>query len=177
MISVGDTVKVHYTGQLENGKVFDTTIGNEPITFTIGDEMMISGFETAVIGMKEGDKKTITIKAINAYGEYDDKLLIEVNKGGFLGDKQINKGDIVQVPTNDGLMEFIIHQIKDDKIILDGNSKLAGKDVIFDIEIIEVIRIEEEILDDFDDEFNDDSEFDIDDSEFDIDDSYDIENM
>ena len=59
MLSIGDTVKVHYTGQFEGGKVFDTTIGNEPIMFTLGDEMMISGFEEAVINMNEGDKKTV----------------------------------------------------------------------------------------------------------------------
>ncbi|RLD46970.1 MAG: peptidylprolyl isomerase [Bacteroidetes bacterium] len=165
MLSIGDTVKVHYTGQLKNGKVFDTTISNDPILFTLGDEMMIPGFEEAVLGMKEGQKKTVTIKAIDAYGDYDKELLMEVDKKEFLGDKEVKEGDTVEVPTEEGVFSFKIHKIGDDKIMLDGNSELAGKDVIFDIEIIEVQKAEvisdmfdEDEFGSFEDEFGSSSD-------------------
>ena len=160
MLSIGDTVKVHYTGQFPGGKVFDTTIGNEPIFFTLGDEMMIPGFEQAVFDMKEGDKKTVEIKAVDAYGEYDKDLLMEVDKAEFLGEKEVKEGDTVQAPTEDGMLMFKIHKINDKTLILDANSELAGKDVIFDIELLEVKKGEasidefnEEEFGSFDDEF------------------------
>jgi len=162
MLSIGDTVKVHYTGQFEDGKVFDTTIANEPIMFTLGDEMMISGFEEAVINMNEGDKKTVKIKPADAYGDYDKELLMEVDKDEFLGEKLVKEGDTVQAPTEDGVLMFKIHKINDKTLILDANSELAGKTVIFDIELLEVRKGEsamddfsEEDFESFDDEFSD----------------------
>ncbi|MCK5847288.1 MAG: peptidylprolyl isomerase [Bacteroidales bacterium] len=174
MLLIGDTVKVHYTGQFENGKVFDTTVGNDPILFTIGDEMMIAGFEEAVLSMKEGDKKTVKIKACDAYGDYDKDLLMEVGKKDFLGSKDVKEGDTVQAPTEDGVLTFKIHKINDTTIILDANSHLAGKDVIFDIEILEVRKAEvEEEFDEnefgsFEDELGSDSENEGEDDYFDV---------
>lgn len=138
MLSVGDTVKVHYTGKYLDGKVFDTTVANEPILFTIGDEMMIPGFEDAVLTMVEGEQKSVTIKAADAYGEFDKDLLVEVNRQEVFGDKEVKVGDTIQAPTDDGVMMFKVHEVGDEKVILDGNSEMAGKDVVFDIELIEV---------------------------------------
>ena len=168
MLNIGDTVKVHYTGKYTDGKVFDSTAAKEPIVFTIGDEMMIPGFEKAVMSMDEGDKLTIKLKAEEAYGEIDDDLFIEVNRKDVFGDKEIKIGDSIQAPTDDGVMMFKVHEVKEEIVILDGNSELAGKDLVFDIELISVARISDN-LNSFEDELNKDSEFDID-EDFNIDD-------
>jgi len=161
MLSNGDKVKVHYTGKYTDGKVFDSTAAKEPIEFTIGDEMMIPGFEKAVIYMNEGDKLTVRLKASEAYGEVDDDLFVEVNRADIFGDKKIKKGDSIQAPTDDGVMMFKVHKVNDKTVILDGNSELAGKNLIFDIELISVTKDSNE-FDSFEDEFNESSEFDID---------------
>ncbi len=152
MLSIGDTVKVHYTGEFAGGRVFDTTVTSEPIMFTIGDEMMIEGFEKAVLEMSEGESKKVFLKAVEAYGEYDNELLTEVNKKDLLGDKEVKVGDSIQVPTEDGVLVFKVHEIKGETIVLDGNSDLAGKDVYFTIQVLEV-RKGEMMADDFEDEF------------------------
>ncbi len=152
MLSIGDTVKVHYTGEFADGKVFDTTVTSEPIMFTLGDEMMIEGFEKAVLQMSEGESKKVLIKAAEAYGEYDKDLLTEVNKKEFLGDKVVKVGDSIQAPTDDGVLVFNVNEIKGDTIVLDGNSNLAGKDVYFTIQVLEVYK-PEVITEDFEDEF------------------------
>ena len=128
--------------------------------------MMIPGFEKAVISMSEGDKLTVRLKASEAYGEVDEDLFVEVNRADVFGDKKIKKGDSIQAPTDDGVMMFKVHKVKDDVVILDGNSELAGKNLIFDIELISVIKESGEFKS-FEDEFNESSEFDID-EEFDI---------
>ena len=161
MLSIGDKVKVHYTGKYTDGKVFDSTAAKEPIQFTIGDEMMIPGFEKAVISMSEGDKLSVRLKASEAYGEIDEDLFVEVNRADVFGDKEIKKGDSIQAPTDDGVMMFKVHKVKDDVVILDGNSELAGKNLIFDIELISVVKESSE-FGSFEDEFNEGSEFDID---------------
>jgi len=179
MLNIGDTVKVHYTGKFLNGKVFDSTVSTgEPIMFTLGDDMMIPGFEKAVMEMSENDIVTVTILAKDAYGEYDEELLMEVNRQEVFGDKDIKKGDTIQVPTDEGIVELKVHKIKGDIVVLDGNSTLAGKDLIFEIELLEVRKgdgfgeaKEEFDLDAFNDEFGDG------DDGFNIDDSVDINSL
>ena len=170
MLNIGDTVKVHYTGKFLNGKVFDSTVSTgEPIMFTLGDDMMIPGFEKAVLEMAENDIVTVTIPAADAYGDYDEELLMEVNRQEVFGDKDIKKGDTIQAPTDDGVVVLKVNKIKGDVVILDGNSDLAGKDLIFEIELLEVrkgagMESEDSYGDEFDDDFGSDDEFDIDDS-------------
>jgi len=179
MLNIGDTVKVHYTGKFLNGKVFDSTVSTgEPIMFTLGDDMMIPGFEKAVMEMSENDIVTVTIPAKDAYGEYDEELLMEVNRQEVFGDKKIKKGDTIQAPTDEGVMVLKVHKIKGDTVILDANSDLAGKDLIFEIELLEVRKgdgfgeaKEEFDLDAFNDEFGDG------DDGFNIDDSVDINSL
>ena len=179
MLNIGDTVTVHYTGKFLNGKVFDSTVSTgEPIMFTLGDDMMIPGFEKAVLEMSENEIKTITIPAEEAYGAYDKELLMEVNRQEVFGDKEIKKGDTIQAPTDEGVVVLKVHKIKEDIVILDGNSELAGKDLIFEIELLEVRKGVgmEEAKDEFDmDEFND--EFADGEGGFDIDDSIDINSL
>jgi peptidylprolyl isomerase len=179
MLNIGDTVKVHYTGKFSNGKVFDSTVSaGEPIMFTLGDDMMIPGFEKAVFEMEENDIVTVNIPAAEAYGEYDKDLLIEVNRQEVFGDKEIKKGDTIQAPTDEGVVVLKVHKINGDVVILDGNSDLAGKDLIFEIELLEVKKGAgiEEAKEEFDmNEFND--EFGDGEGGFDIDDSIDINSL
>lgn len=137
-IKNGDTVKVHYTGRLEDGDVFDTSMvdGREPITVTLGENSLIVGFENGLIDMVVGEKKTIEIKCSEAYGEYNDSMIQEVPKSQMPGEVEI--GMSLQSQTEMGVIQFLVKEIKEESVILDANHKLAGKDLIFDLEVLEI---------------------------------------
>lgn len=137
-IKNGDTVKVHYTGRLEDGDVFDTSMvdGREPITVTLGENSLIVGFENGLIDMVVGEKKTIEIKCSEAYGEYNDGMIQEVPKSQMPGEVEI--GMSLQSQTEMGVIQFLVKEIKEESVILDANHKLAGKDLIFDLEVLEI---------------------------------------
>jgi FKBP-type peptidyl-prolyl cis-trans isomerase SlpA len=138
MIKEGSKVKVHYTGKLEDGKVFDTSNDNEPIEVVLGEGTLIKGFENGLIGMKDGDKKTIEIEPKEAYGEYIDGRIQEVEKTKLPED--IKVGMVLQATTEVGSMVITIKEIKEDTAILDANHPLAGKKLIFDLDVVEVIN-------------------------------------
>ena len=138
MIKEGSKVKVHYTGKLEDGKVFDTSNDNEPIEVVLGEGTLIKGFENGLIGMKDGDKKTIEIEPKEAYGEYIDGRIQEVEKTKLPED--IKVGMVLQATTEVGSMVITIKEIKEDTAILDANHPLAGKKLIFDLDVIEVVN-------------------------------------
>lgn len=140
MLKIGDTVKIHYTGKFDDGHVFDSTVSNEPILFTIGDEMMLQGIEDAVRKMEVGETKTIKLNARDAYGEYDSSLIYVVKKSEVFGDKPIKVGDDIQIPVEDTIYTLTIIEIHGNEVKLDGNSEMAGKDVIFDIELLDVLE-------------------------------------
>lgn len=135
----GDTVRVHYTGKLTTGEQFDSSAGREPLEFEVGAGMMIKGFDAAVVGMQVGDKKTITIAPAEAYGEKSEEMIFEFPISNFpdhiipqIGEKLImNNGAGQQIPVT-------IIDIKEDIVLLDANHMLAGKDLIFDIEMVEI---------------------------------------
>lgn len=137
-IKNGDTVKVHYTGRLEDGDVFDTSMvdGREPITVTLGENSLIVGFENGLINMAVGEKKTIEIKCSEAYGEYNDGMIQEVPKSQMPGEVEV--GMSLQSQTEMGVIQFLVKEIKEESVILDANHKLAGKDLIFDLEVLEI---------------------------------------
>ncbi len=151
MLKTGDTVKVHYTGKFEDGHVFDSTVANEPILFTIGDEMMIQGFEDAVRTMHVGQRKTVKLKPEDAYGDYDPNLIFVVKKSEVFGEKEIKKGDELQLPIEDEIYSLTIIDIDGEVVKLDGNSEMAGREVIFDIELLDVLDAEDEGFGDFED--------------------------
>ena len=137
-IKNGDTVKVHYTGRLEDGDVFDTSMvdGREPITVTLGENSLIVGFENGLIDMAVGEKKTIEIKCSEAYGEYNDGMIQEVPKSQMPGEVEV--GMSLQSQTEMGVIQFLVKEIKEESVILDANHKLAGKDLIFDLELVSI---------------------------------------
>ncbi len=136
----GDAVKVHYTGTLTDGTVFDSSVGKDPIEFTIGQGQMIPGFENAVLGMNVGDEKAeINIPSAEAYGEPREDMVIEVPKSNVPPEINPEIGQQLAVTRPDGQpMPVTVKEIKEDAIVLDANHPLAGKDLIFKIELVSV---------------------------------------
>ncbi len=136
---VGDTVKVHYTGKLEDGTVFDTSSDRDPIQFTIGEGNIIPGFESAVVGMAPGQSKTETIPCAEAYGPRHDEMIQSVERTAIPADIEVTEGQRLQVSQPDGqAMVVTVTEVKEDSVTLDGNHMLAGKDLVFDIELVEI---------------------------------------
>jgi peptidylprolyl isomerase len=134
--AVGDRVTVNYTGSLDDGTVFASSEGGGPLTFVIGDGTMITGFDEAVRGMEVGDIKTFTIPAAEAYGEYDESLVVVLPRDEF--DEELEVGDTVskQDMTSGKTIYFTVIEITDDEVTLDGNPPLAGQDLTFEIELV-----------------------------------------
>ncbi len=135
----GDKVKVHYTGKLTNGEEFDSSTGREPLAFTVGAGQMIKGFDAAMPGMKVGDKKTVNIPAAEGYGELSDDAIIEFPKKNIPEDMKLEPGMSLQLSNQEGQpFPVTVKEVKDDTVILDANHFLAGKELVFDIELVEV---------------------------------------
>lgn len=136
MVKEGSKVKVHYTGKLEDGKVFDTSNDKEPIEVVLGEGLLIKGFEAGLLGMKSGEKKTIEVEPKDAYGDYVEGRIQEVEKSKLPED--IKVGMVLQATSEAGSMVILIKEIKDDTAILDANHPLAGRKLIFDLDVVEV---------------------------------------
>ena len=135
----GDTVKVHYHGRLEDGTTFDSSEGRTPLQFEVGSGMVIKGFDDGVLGMSAGEKKTIHIPANEAYGEKDDRLMIEFPRSQFPPDMKPEVGMQLNMQQQDGqTFTVVVSDVKDDVVVLDGNHPLAWKDLIFDLEMVEI---------------------------------------
>ncbi len=138
-VKSGDVVKVHYTGKLTNGEQFDSSNGREPLEFQVGSGMMIAGFDAAMPGMKVGDKKTITIAPKDGYGETDEAAIIEFPKDNVPADMKIEIGQQLTLTNEQGQpFPVVVKEIKEDFVIFDANHFLAGKELVFDIELVEV---------------------------------------
>ena len=135
----GSTVKVDYVGTLEDGTVFDSSKGREPLGFTIGEGAVIAGFDDAVSGMRIGDKKTVTIPAEKAYGQHLEELIIVVDRSELSADLDPVIGQHLQVqhPTA-GTIEVVVTAVSEATITIDANHPLAGKDLTFEIELLEI---------------------------------------
>ena len=135
----GDTVKVDYTGKLENGTVFDTSEGREPLNFTLGAGQVIPGFEQAVLGMKVGESKNVTIPVDEAYGEYNDTLVVVVNRENLTNIPNPEVGQQLYGSQTDGTtITGTITNVTDTTITVDFNPPLAGKNLTFEIKLISI---------------------------------------
>ena len=135
----GDKVKVHYHGRLSNGETFDKSEGREPLEFEVGSGMVIKGFDDGVTGMSVGEKKTITIPFNEAYGPKNPEMIIEMPKDRFPKDMELEIGMSLAMGDGQGnQFEVIVTQIKAGSVVLDANHPLAGKDLIFDLELVEI---------------------------------------
>ena len=138
-VKSGDVVKVHYTGKLTNGEQFDSSIGREPLEFTVGAGQMIAGFNAALPGMNVGDKKTINIAAKDGYGETDETAIIEFPKENVPADMKLEIGQQLTLSNEQGQpFPVVVKEVKDDFVILDANHFLAGKELVFDIELVSI---------------------------------------
>lgn len=136
----GDHVKVHYKGKLNSGEQFDSSEGRNPLEFTIGAGQMIAGFDQAIPGMTVGEKKTIIIAPENAYGEKNEEAIIEFPKENIPADMKLEPGMKLHLRNEAGQpVPVIVTEVKDDIVILDANHELAGKELIFDIELVEIV--------------------------------------
>lgn len=139
MLKVNDTVKVHYTGTLKNGEVFDSSKGKEPLEFTIGAGQIIPGFENGIMGMKVDESKTINIAADDAYGARRDELVQEVPKAQLPAEINPQVGMQLMSQGPDGQqIPLVVTEVKETSITVDANHPLAGKDLIFEVSIVSI---------------------------------------
>lgn len=136
----GDTVKVHYTGTLDDGSIFDSSEKSGPIEFVVGDGALIPAFEDAMIGMNTGESKTIRINAEDAYGPFYPDMLIELDKSALPGDVEPQVDMMLEMEDEDGLSRLVrIIELSDGAVTIDANHPLAGKDLTFMVELAEIL--------------------------------------
>lgn len=135
----GDTVRVHYTGQFEDGTVFDSSVDREPLEFTIGAGDVIPGFEQAVVGMSPGETKREKIAAENGYGEHHDEMVLDIDRSQLPPGLNPEVGQELQLTQPNGQpVVVVVTDVSDLTITLDANHPLAGQDLVFDIELVEI---------------------------------------
>jgi FKBP-type peptidyl-prolyl cis-trans isomerase 2 len=136
----GDKVRVHYHGKLRSGETFDSSEGRDPLEFTVGSGQVIKGFDDGVQGMNVGDKKTVEIAVEDAYGEKEEGRIVEFPKAQFPEGMNPELG--MQLMMSDGQghsIPVVVTDVKEESVILDANHPLAGQDLIFDIELVEIV--------------------------------------
>ena len=135
----GDAVKVHYTGKLDDGTVFDSSEGRDPLEFTLGEGKIIPGFENAVEGMESGQSETIKIEAKDAYGPYREEMLFQVKQSEVPENLDPKVGEELQVKQADGSTVVVtVKEVNEKEVTLDANHPLAGKALTFEIELVEI---------------------------------------
>lgn len=135
----GDTVHVHYTGKLDDGTVFDSSEGRDPLSFELGKEMVVPGFEKAVSGMEIGEKKTVSFPSDEAYGPRMDQLVFMVPRENLPPGYDPQEGQMLRMETKDGRqMDVMVVGADESSVKLDANHPLAGKDLTFDVELVKV---------------------------------------
>jgi peptidylprolyl isomerase len=136
----GDTVRIHYTGTLDDGTEFDSSAGRDPLEFSLGGGQVIPGFDNAVDGMAVGESKTVTIPAEQAYGERHEQLVQEVPKSALPDEIDPSVGMHLQSRSPEGqVMNLVVTEVAAESITVDGNHPLAGQALTFDIELVEIV--------------------------------------
>jgi peptidylprolyl isomerase len=139
-VKQGDTVTVHYTGKLTDGTVFDTSHDRHPLRFTLGKGQLIPGFEKAVVGMAKGDKKTVMIPFAEAYGPRQGQAVVEMERKNLPENFTPAVGQRLELTQEDDSTVLVtVMAVTDDSITVDANHPLAGKDLTFDIELMDII--------------------------------------
>lgn len=136
MIEKGSKVKVHYTGKFEDNNIFDSSVDKDPLEFVVGEGMLIPGFENGVIGLDAGDKKTIEIQPEEAYGPFREELINEVPRQNLPEGVQV--GQMLQAQTDQGPITVVLVELTEEVGKIDANHPLAGKKLIFDLEVLNV---------------------------------------
>ncbi|HRW83693.1 MAG TPA: peptidylprolyl isomerase [Methanothrix sp.] len=138
-----DTVKVHYTGKFEDGTIFDSSAGRDPLEFTLGKRMVIAGFEAAALGMSPGETKTVKIPAEEAYGPRHEEMVMEVARASMPVEIEPQVGQVLQIGSSqDQMIQVVVAEVTEESVILDANHPLAGIDLVFEIELVEIVEPE-----------------------------------
>lgn len=136
----GDVVRVHYTGKLEDGTEFDSSQGRDPLQFQVGGGQIIPGLEKRVEGMEEGEKSTVTVPVDEAYGQRDERQVQSVPRESFPEDLDLRVGASLQATTQDGRqIPLTVVEVGEAEVTVDANHPLAGHDLVFDIELVEIV--------------------------------------
>lgn len=136
----GDTVRINYTGKLNDGTVFDSSEGRDPLEFKVGENTIIPTLEAAVVGMNAGDKATVEITAENAYGPHQPDAIQTVERNQIPAEVDLTVGAQLQATAPDGqVMVLTVAAVEETTVTLDGNHPLAGQDLTFDIELVEIV--------------------------------------
>jgi FKBP-type peptidyl-prolyl cis-trans isomerase 2 len=139
-VKKGDTIQVHYTGKFEDGKEFDSSLNRQPLQFEVGAGRVIKGFEDAVIGLQAGEKKTVIVSAEDAYGSFDENLLVEIPKKNVPEGVTPEVGMRLQLVNQQGqAVHVVVTEIFDKTVRLDANHPLAGKTLVFDLEVLKIL--------------------------------------
>jgi peptidylprolyl isomerase len=139
-VKSGDVVRVHYTGTLEDGSQFESSVGRAPLVFTVGAGQMIAGFDAGVVGMAVGEKKTILIDPDHGYGQKDPTAIIEFPSSNIPEGMAVEVGMKLNLQNQYGQpVPVVVIEVKEEVIIMDANHFLAGKDLTFDVEIVEIV--------------------------------------
>jgi len=135
----GDKVSVHYTGRLSDGSIFDSSLGEDPLIFTIGQEEVIEGFEESIKNMKVGEKKTVILAPEQAYGDRYDDLVIEVPLSDMPADLDLEVGDELEITGEENEpMLVVVADMTKESVTLDGNAPLAGEYLTFELELLAI---------------------------------------
>ena len=139
-VKTGDKVRVHYSGRLLDGTLFDSSEGREPLEFTVGAGQMIKGFDAGVQGMRDGDRKTIQIPPEEAYGHRDEEAIIEFPAENVPSDMTLEPGLQLTLRNQYGQpVPVVVLEVKSDVIIMDANHMLAGQELVFEVELVEIV--------------------------------------
>jgi peptidylprolyl isomerase len=139
-VKSGDKIKVHYHGKLGTGETFDSSEGRDPLEFEVGTGMVIKGFDDGVTGMTVGEKKTVTIPSEEAYGPVNPEMILEMPKDRFPTDMELENGMPLMMSDQQGQQfQVKIVEIKEEAVMLDANHPLAGQDLTFDLELVEIV--------------------------------------
>jgi FKBP-type peptidyl-prolyl cis-trans isomerase 2 len=136
----GDIVKVHYTGRLADGTIFETSLQRDPLEFTLGGGDLLPGFEQAVLGMTAGESKTITIPAAHAYGPHQPERVLEIERHHLPQDLHPEVGQHLHLQRQDGgTIDVVVTALTEGHITLDANHPLAGHDLTFDLQLVAIL--------------------------------------
>lgn len=138
MVKAGDTVSLHYKGTLNDGTIFDSSEGREPLQFEVGSGMVIKGFDNGVMGMQVGEKKSIHIGVDEAYGPANEQMIFKFDKAGIPGDIPLEVGGTLNMHDGQQTVPVIIREVEDAHVLLDANHPLAGQELNFDLEIVNI---------------------------------------
>ena len=147
MVKTGDTIKIHYKGTFNDGSVFDSSEGRDPLQFQAGSGMVIMGFDEGVMGMKVGDKKSINIPAKEAYGEPNPDMIFDFDRSQIPADVPIEVGGMLNMHNGQQEVPVKILEITETNIKMDANHPLAGKDLNFDLELVDIQAAGDTIVD------------------------------